>query len=337
MQAVESLKGSVGLAAACRALSMPRSTLYRRQRALAYLTVPAARPPPQRVLTAVERQEVLDVLRNDRFADKAPQEVYAILLDEGRYLCSIRTMYRILASENEVRERRNQLRRPVYRKPELIATGPNQVWSWDITKLRGPVKWNYYYLYVMMDIFSRYVVGWMVATRESATLAIRLVDESCAKQGILRSQLTIHADRGSSMRSKSLALFLADMGITKTHSRPHVSNDNPFSEAQFKTLKYRPDFPQVFGSIQDSRVFCQSFFPWYNTEHRHGGIGLMTPEMVHYKRDMAIIAARQSVLTSAYEIHPERFVSKRPSPPPAPKAVWINPPLRNNSDGGDAH
>lgn len=326
MEAIESLKGDVGTAAACHALAVPRATLYRHRAAAASPKESAPRPTPKRALTPAEKEQVLGVLREERFADKAPAEVYATLLDEDRYLCSTSTMYRVLAGASEVRERRAQLRHPVYAKPELLATGPNQVWSWDITKLKGPVKWTYYYLYVMLDIFSRYVVGWMVAPNESAALAIRLVDESCEKQGILPSQLNIHADRGSSMKAKPLALFYADMGITKTHSRPHVSNDNPFSEAQFKTLKYRPDFPERFGSIEDARALCQRFFPWYNLEHRHSGIGLMTPEMIHYKRAATVIEARQNVLTRVYEAHPERFVRRPPAPPAAPTAVWINPP-----------
>jgi len=242
-------------------------------------------------------------------------------------------MYRILAGESEVRERRNQLRHPVYTKPELIATGPNQVWSWDITKLKGPVKWTYYYLYVMMDIFSRYVVGWMVASHESGNLAGRLLAASCQRQGIEPGQLTLHADRGSSMKSKCLALKLSDLGVTKTHSRPHVSNDNPFSEAQFKTLKYRPDFPEKFGAIQDARAHCLPFFDWYNNEHRHTEIGLMTPEMMHYKRTAEVIEVRQNILTRAYEAHPERFVRRPPTPPAAPTEAWINPPKPATGEG----
>jgi putative transposase len=337
MQAVASLQMDIGTAAACRALALPRATLYRHRTPPADGGEPGRRPSPERALTEAEQQEVLGVLREERFVDKAPAQAYATLLDEGRYLCSIRTMYRILAHANEVRERRNQLRHPEYKKPELIATGPNQVWSWDITKLKGPVKWTYYQLYVMLDIFSRYIVGWMVASHESAALAIRLVEASCEKQGIQRSQLNIHADRGTSMSSKSLALFLADLGISKTHSRPQVSNDNPFSEAHFKTLKYRPDFPERFGSIQDARAFCQQFIPWYNTEHRHSAIGLLTPEMVHYKRTATIIDARQSVLTSAYVAHPERFVHRAPTPPSVPTTVWINPPKLPADEEGDSH
>ena len=231
-----------------------------------------------------------------------------------------------------MRERRNMLRHPQYAKPELLATGPNQLWSWDITKLKGPVKWTYFYLYVILDVFSRYVVGWMVATRESATLAKKLISESCAKQGIERRQLILHADRGSSMKSKAVALLLADLGVTKTHSRPHVSNDNPFSEAQFKTLKYRPEFPQRFGSLEDSRAFCRPFFRWYNTEHRHSGIAFMTPADVHYERSPQILEARSATLNAAFEAHPERFKGRRPCPKSPPKAVWINPPADDADD-----
>jgi putative transposase len=235
-------------------------------------------------------------------------------------------MYRILDANQEVKERRNQLSHPVYQKPELLATAPNQVWSWDITKLLGPAKWTYFYLYVILDIFSRYVVGWMVAPRESAALAEKLIKETCAKQNIEKGQLTIHADRGSSMRSKPVALLMADMGVTKTHSRPYTSDDNPFSEAQFKTIKYRPDFPDRFGCIEDSRGFCLVFFPWYNTEHHHSGIGLHTPESVHYGFAQDVQKARGAVLRTAYEAHPERFVKKVPVPPSLPDAVWINKP-----------
>ena len=269
---------------------------------------------------------MLGALHSERFVDKAPVEMWATLLDEGTYYCSTRTMYRILAAHGEVRERRNQLRHPNYRKPELLAEGPNQVWSWDITKLRGPVKWTYYYLYVILDIFSRYVTGWMLAHRESAELARRLIAESCRKQDIEPGQLTIHADRGSSMRSKSVALLLADLGVTKTHSRPHVSNDNPYSESQFKTLKYCPQFPRRFGSIEDARLFSRNFFDYYNHEHRHSGIGLMTPAVVHQGRAEKVSAARRQILLKAYQVHPERFVRGTPQPPVLPSQAWINPP-----------
>lgn len=273
-------------------------------------------------------------MRSERFADQAPAQVYAKLLDEGTYLCSTRTMYRILKKVDEVRERRDQLRRPNYSKPELLATMPNQVWSWDITKLKGPAKWTHYYLYVMMDIFSRYIVGWLIAPRESGTLAKRLMEESYQKQNLKPGQLIIHADRGSSMMSVTVAQKLVDLGVLKTHSRPHVSNDNPFSEAQFKTLKYRPNFPDRFGSIQDARAFCQDFFPWYNKEHRHVGIGLLTPQMVHYGQASEVIEARQVVLTAAYMAHPERFVKHHPRPQGPPQEVWINPPTLGAGAGG---
>jgi putative transposase len=254
--------------------------------------------------------------------------VYATLLDEGTYLCSERTMYRILDKHQEIKERRNQRKHPQYKKPELLATGPNEVWSWDITKLKGPVKWTYFYLYVILDIFSRYVVGWMVATRETAALARQLIEETCRKQGIGPGELILHADRGSPMKAKTTALLLADLGIGKSHSRPHVSNDNPFSESQFKTMKYNPQFPERFGSPMDARGFCGPFFQWYNTEFRHSGIGMMTPEMVHYSLAEDIRAKRQRVLAQAYAANPERFVRGKPMPPALPGAVWINPPAR---------
>jgi putative transposase len=334
MSAAEELAAVVGTAPACRALTVARSSVYRRRRPRPQLQLVRPRSSPARALPAAERQAVLDVLHEDRFVDKAPAEIYATLLDEARYLCSERTMYRILAAHGEVRERRDQLRHPAYRKPELLATGPNQVWSWDITKLLGPAKWTYFQLYVLLDIFSRYVVGWMVAHRESANLASRLIDDSCSKQKIERGQLTLHADRGTSMTSKTVALLLADLGVTKSHSRPHVSDDNPYSEAQFKTLKYRPDFPDRFGSIQDARSFCGSFFRWYNVEHRHSGIGLLTPEQVHFGRAPAVIVQRRQVLDAAYLAHPERFVRRPPTPPPAPTAAWINRPPGPHPDTG---
>jgi putative transposase len=289
--------------------------------------MPKRRGRQPRALTQQEQQTVLDVLHSDRFADLAPAQIWANLLEESTYFCSVRTMYRILKVHGEVRERRNQLRHPAYTKPELLATRPNEVWSWDITKLKGPVKWTYFYLYVMLDIFSRYVVGWMIADCEASSLAKRLIEESCEKQNIEPGQLTIHADRGPSMKSKPVALLLADLGATKTHSRPHVSNDNPFSEAQFKTLKYRPDFPERFGCIEDSKAFCRDFFAWYNNEHYHSGLNLLTPAMVHYGRAAEIIHCRQQVLDLAYVQHPERFVNKRPVILGPPKEVWINPPV----------
>jgi len=264
--------------------------------------------------------------------DKAPREVYATLLDEGDYLCSVRTMYRILNENKAVRERRDQLKHPNYKKPELLATGPNQVWSWDITKLLGPQKWTYYHLYVILDIYSRYVVGWMLAHRESADLASRLIRQTVENQGAREDQLTIHSDRGPSMASQTVAQLLASLGVVKSHSRPHVSNDNPFSESQFKTMKYRPEFPDRFGGHEDALAHCRAFFKWYNDEHYHTGIGLLTPATLHYGEAPQVIEAREQVLKSAYAKHPERFVQGCPRPQSLPTAVWINPPQTNTSD-----
>jgi putative transposase len=327
MAAVEHLAPDVGLQQACRALGVARASFYRSRQPVP--TEPASvrpRPKPPLALTEPERQHVLDVLHDERFVDSAPSQVYATLLDEGIYLCSERTMYRILEQEGEVRERRDQLRHPAYQKPELLATGPNQVWSWDITKLLGPTKWSSYCLYVILDVFSRYIVGWMVAERETAALAERLISETVQKEQIGRDQLTLHADRGSSMTSKPVALLLADLGITKSHSRPHTSNDNPFSEAQFKTLKYHPSFPQRFDSLQHARTFCRQFFLWYNTEHRHGSLGLLTPETVHRGLDQQVLSRRSEVLQAAFARHPERFKGRLPIPKTPPANVYINPP-----------
>jgi putative transposase len=324
-----------GVGAFCAALALPAATYYRAQhrqheqhrRARAMVT--SLRAAPARALPPMERQhvlDVLDVLHAPRFIDLAPAQVYATLLDEGIYHCSERTMYRVLAAQAEVRERRAQRRHPRYTAPELLATAPNQLWSWDITKLKGPTTWAWYHLYVILDVFSRYVVGWMVAPRESAALAERLITASCERQGIRRGQLTLHADRGSSMTSKPVALLLADLGVTKTHSRPHVSNDNPYSEAQFKTLKYRPDFPERFGAIEHARAFCTDFFPWYNTAHRHSSLGLHTPHDVHFGLAAGRRAARALVLTAAYAATPERFVNRPPTAALLPTAAWINPP-----------
>ena len=300
--------------------------MYRRRRRRLSPPPVAAKRLVGRGLSQAERDAVLSCLHEERFQDDAPSQVYAALLDEGRYLCSIRTMYRLLASQGESRERRNQLVHPSYSKPELLASGPNQLWSWDITKLRGPVKWTFYYLYVILDVFSRYVVGWMIAYRETAELAKRLIEHACRQQSIAPGQLTIHADRGSSMTSRSVALLLADLGVVKTHSRPHVCDDNPYSEAQFKTMKYRPDFPDRFGSIEDARRFCQDFFPWYNHQHHHAGLNLMTPADVHYGRAHELMRNRQQVLDAAFVSHPERFVRRPPRHPALPDAVWINQP-----------
>ena len=321
----EQLAETVGVVRACQALAVPRSSLYRQRQITARPVVPAV-VVSSRALQPTEKAEVRQVLNSERFADQAPREVYASLLDEGKYLCSWRTMYRILDENQEVRERRNQLRHPHYTKPELLATQPNQLWSWDITKLLGPTKWTYYYLYNILDVFSRYSVGWMIAECEAASLAEELIAATCVRQGIQPGQLTIHADRGSSMSSKPVALLMADLGVTKTHSRPHVSNDNPFSEAQFKTLKYRPDYPERFGCLTDARTWAGEFFHWYNYEHHHSAIGLLTPADVHFGRAQAILDQRQQVLHAAYLKKPERFVKGPSIPTQVPTAVWINPP-----------
>jgi putative transposase len=323
MNITASLAREVGIRPACNALDVSRAGFYRWRH-------PKEKEPSCRLsplaLSFEERGEVLDILHVDRFIDKAPREIYAALLDEKTYLCSIRTMYRILEEKGELKERRRQVSRPQYAKPEILARAPNEAWSWDITKLKGPVKWTYFYLYVILDIYSRYVVGWMVAHRELAALARKLIAETCAKQMIQPDQLLIHADRGSSMTSKPVALLMADLGVTRSHSRPSVSNDNPYSESQFKTMKYRPEFPERFGSIEDARAFCQTFFPWYNTEHYHLGLGLLTPEDVHYGRASRILEDRKDVLRVAYEKHPERFKGRMPTPASLPDAVWINKP-----------
>ena len=327
MVAVTELATEVGTRAACHALCVPRGSYYRDRRTASAPTPTTPRPLPVRALGPAERTAVLAHLHGERFQDRSPAAVYATLLDEGQYHCSIRTMYRLLAQRGQSRERRDQLTHPRYQKPELLATAPNQLWSWDITKLLGPAKWTYFYLYVILDVFSRYVTGWMVAMRESAELAKRLIEESCAKQNIQRGQLTLHADRGTSMSSKPVAFLLADLGVTKTHSRPHVSDDNPYSESQFRTMKYRPEFPDRFGCIQDSRAFSQGFFRWYNQEHRHSGLALLTPAMVHYNQTGPILLQRQHVLDAAYQLHPERFVRQAPKPSALPTEVWINEPL----------
>ena len=321
--------------AACAALGVSRSQVYR-ERKVAVEGPPAKpRPSPPRTLSEQERAQIREVLNSETFQDKSPREIYATLLDEGRYLCHWSTMYRVLHEHDEVRERRNQLQRPTYTKPELLATGPNQLWSWDITKLHGSGKWTYYYLYVILDVYSRYVVGWMIAERESAELAEQLIAETCAKQGIQPDQLTIHADRGSAMTSKPVALLLSDLGVTKTHSRPHVSNDNPYSEAQFKTLKYRPDYPGRFGSIADARSWGRAFFDWYNNRHHHTGLALLTPADVHDGRADEKLQQRQTILQQAYAAHPERFVRNAPIVPTLPNAVWINPPKGDNKPSTD--
>ena len=326
-QAIPALAPTVGITAACEALGFPRSSFYRAQ-----TPAPLSRPSPTvraaspRALTGLEKTVVRETLNSARFQDQAPREVYATLLDEERYLCSWRTMYRILAENQPVYERRNQLRHPAYAKPELLATRANQLWSWDITKLRGPVTWTYYYLYVILDVYSRYVVGWMIAERESEELAQELIRESCRKQGIQPGQLTLHADNGSAMMAKSVAQLLIDLDVVKSHSRPLVSDDNPYSEAQFKTLKYRPDYPDRFGCLIDARTWAHAFFAWYNQEHHHTNLGLLTPAVVHAGQAECVRQKRQQVLDIAYAAHPERFVKGAPVPAQLPVAVWINPP-----------
>lgn len=325
MRLVDESAARHGVAPTCTALGLARATYYRRKRPR---SVPLARPVPTRALAPQERARVLAILNDDVHVDLAPAVVYAKLLDErGEYVCSVRTMYRLLADAGQIRERRDQLVHPEYKKPELLATAPNQVWSWDITKLLGPVKWTYFYVYVVLDIFSRYVVGWMVADRENAAHAQRLITETCAKYRIEPGTLTLHQDRGAPMKAKTFAQTLADLGVTKTHSRPHVSDDNPFSEAQFKTMKYRPDFPGRFtGGMPQALAWCRAFFPWYNDEHRHEALGLLTPADVHFGRAPAVLAARQRVLDAVYAAHPERFVGGRPTAGQPPKQVWINMP-----------
>jgi len=326
--AVVALAPASGItAAACVALGVSRATVQRRRvRLTAPLAITRPRPRPMRALTDPQQQVVLELLHAPRFADQAPAEVYASLLDEGVYHCSIRTMYRMLGQNGEVRERRKQLRHPAYQKPELLAERPNTVWSWDITKLMGPTKWSYFYLYVILDIFSRRVVGWCVADAETATLFRPLFDDAILKHNVPPGQLTLHADRGGPMKAKATALLLADLGVTRSHNRPHTSNDNPFSESHFKTLKYQPRFPKRFGCIEDARSFCRPFFDWYNRDHHHAGIGLMTPDQVHYGQTDAVHAARQATLALAFRKTPERFVNKVPKPPDKPTAAWINPP-----------
>jgi len=332
MDGIDCLEFSVGVVRACAALGVNRARVYRVRTRRCHLAGAhvrrGRRPQPPLALTGAEKDALLLVLNSARFVDMAPASIHATLLDEGRYLGSVRTMYRLLASNAAVRERRNQLTHPVYAKPELLATGACEVWSWDITKLKGPAKWTCFHLYVILDIFSRYVVGWMIAAQEHAELAEQLIADTVAKQNIEPGTLTLHADRGTSMRSKAVAQLLVDLQVTKTHSRPHVSDDNPYSEAQFRTLKYRPDFPDRFGSIEDARAHCQRFFHWYNTEHRHSGIGFMTPEIVHYGRATEVHRQRAAALNAAFDRHPMRFKGVAPQPPALPIAAWINPPKK---------
>lgn len=316
----------LGVRAVCNAFSLNHATFYRQRKARLHPPVCNTRTKPPLAYSSQHVQLVLDTLHSEEFVDVAPQTVYSKLLDQGKYLCSPRTFYRILASQNEVRERRNQRTHGKFVKPELLATAPNQVWSWDITKLKGPVKWTYYYLYLILDIYSRYIVGWMIADRESSALAKILIKQSCENQKINRNQLTLHSDRGSSMKSKPVALLLSDLGVTKSHSRPYTSNDNPYSEAHFKTAKYRPEFPNRFGCIQDSQKHFREFVQWYNVVHHHSGVAMLSPESVHYRFADEILEKRQRTLEAAFLENPSRFKGKMPAPTKLPKAVWINKP-----------
>ena len=326
MSAIAEVGWAVPMTPLCQSLDLSRATLYRwrRPKLARGPKPPRARHP--RSLRPVERQAILDTLHSERFCDASPAEVHATLLEEETYLASPRTMYRVLAEANEVRERRDQLQHPPYAKPELLATQPNQVWSWDITKLKGPIKWSYFYLYVILDIFSRYVVGWMVAAGEGARLAERLLEDTCSKQNIQPGQLIIHADRGPAMTSKTVALLFSDLDILRSHSRPHVSDDNPFSESHFRTLKYQPDFPDRFGSLEHARQVCRPLLAWYNTQHHHSGLAFLTPATVHQGRADQVLEARHHVRLAAYAAHPERFVNGPPRRQSLPSAVWINPP-----------
>lgn len=335
MESIVDLKHDNNVQQLCAALGLSRASFYRFalpcQKSKGDKTSKKSHP---RALSEEEQQNVLRTLNSKTFMDKAPRQIFAALLDVGKYLCSVSTMYRILRENKMLVERRQRVKKKNYARPELLATGPNQLWSWDITKLLGPAKWTYFYLYVILDVFSRFVVGWMVAPRERSDLAQDLIIQSCETQKILPEQLTLHADRGSSMTSKTVAFLLADLGVTKTHSRPHVSNDNPFSESQFKTLKYRPEFPQRFGSIEDARAFCKDFFDWYNWQHYHSSIGHVTPGDFHYGFAKECLKKRSEILLKAFESHPERFPRGIPVPEALPDAVWINPPSK--TEKGDS-
>jgi putative transposase len=333
MTAVAMLASEVGLVQACAGLGVARSDYYRRLAGPeTKVAEPAARRRVPRALSEAERTQARELLDSERFVDASPRAVHATLLDEEVYVCHWRTMYRILAEHGQVRERRDQLRHPAYAKPELLATRPRELWSWDITKLRGPVKWTYYYMYVILDVFSRYVVGWMVAEYESAALAGQLIDETCAKEGIQPGDLILHADHGAAMVALSVAQLLANLGVEPSHSRPHVSDDNPYSEAQFKTMKYRPGFPDRFSDLAHSLSFGREFFGWYNNEHRHSGLAYLTPAMVHFGQTEQVLSGRRAVMAEVYAAHPERFVRGRPVVAELPKEVWINKPTDNATE-----
>ena len=343
MAAAVELTPALGAGAACRAVGLWRGAPGRQRarwhrRTLVGPPAPrAARPCPPLALGPLEQQALLDTLNSERFADTAPAAVHATLLDEGQYLGSVRTMYRLLAANGGCRERRNQLTHPAYAKPELLAVAPNQVWSWDITKLKGPAKWTCFHLYVILDIFSRFVVGWLIAPRECSELAQQLIADTVARHDVEPNMLTLHADRGAAMRSKPVASLLVDLDVARSHSRPHVSDDNPYSESQFKTMKYRPEFPARFGCIEDARSHCQAFFAWYNDQHRHGSIGYMTPHSVHYGLAARMRVIRQATLDAAFLANPSRFKNNRPQLPPMPTAVWINPPPEETKPESEPH
>ena len=328
MNAFNNLQPTAGIASACVTLGINRAGIYRQRAPIRHTMPPKPRARSALALCATERQDIIEILDSERFVDVAPATIYATLLDESRYHGSVRTMYRVLKSAQQTGERRRQRKHPLYTKPEWLARQSNEVWSWDITKLKGPIKWSYFHLYVILDIFSRYVVGWMIAPRETAELAKQLIADTVEKQNIDPGTLTLHADRGTSMRSKPVAALLVDLDVAKTHSRPHISDDNPYSEAQFKTLKYRPTFPERFGSIEDARAHCREFFQWYNSVHRHSGIGYMTPHAIHHGEAIALNLQRAETLNAAFIAHPQRFRGIAPKPPALPTAAWINPPKK---------
>lgn len=311
-----------GTKALCDAFTLPRSSFYRSQKPV--LKTAFKHRSPRRIVDE-KRSGILSILNSRRFCDRAPAEIYATLLDEGTYLCAVRTMYRILKEKCQNRLRRQREPRNLTR-PELLANKPNQLWSWDVTKLKSPFKWTYFYLYKILDVFSRYVVGWTVSYSETAEMAKALIGDTCLKQEIIPDTLTVHGDNGSIQTAHTVGQLLIDLCVAKTHSRPHVSNDNPYSESAFKTLKYHPEYPGLFGSIEDATSYCRDFFRWYNCEHRHSGIAMLTPEQVHYGEHEKILTKREIVLQKAFVEHPERFVKGMPKVQQLPENVWINKP-----------